>query len=665
MSVKNQLEVYKCGMKSNNKFISFRELIMLAVLTLVTMLLRGYKYRITFMLPHTQQIADPALFSRDIAFFKYELSYFFNLHASLSQFIEYHHLFFIGYAVSSFLLAIGIYYLALALFKNKKVAALSVLLLALPKPALSAMSTVWGYYYYRDLAMGIILLSLAFFLRKKYSASAILLGIASFSHILFSLYFAAFYGFSFLATAWKQSAEERKKMLVAFCVLALFLAVPLVATFASEGEDYSQEDLQEWLHILKLRSFDHFFPSTWLTNSVLTFLPLLLLFLLFLLYLRKKEGIFPASAHRQQISLFFLFVILLGVIAIIFSEFIPVRMLIIAQLLRPTIILTFFSVLFGSFLLVELWKEFSEKGSFLHGLLAAFLFTALFSYDFRLLLLILPLLFVVVWKEELVMELGKMPYNAILIGCMLFFVIIFLLSIYSLVEPSFIYVSFFGGQLLRFSTLSYALIGLFSVGLFGLSFFRHSAPGSSARTHAPLLLLIAALVASFIFAVGESTAKSDDACYMPPSAFDFHEHFQYPRFTRTAFYDVALWAKANTPKDALFMAPVECGGFRNHAQRSVFVDFKYGTMSTFSVNFTLQWFERVQDINPKRTHHYATFYKDFVEDYHSLNAERVQFLAEKYGIDYGVFEKEDKEKLQGLAYPIVYENERYVVYGLK
>ena len=107
------------------------------------------------------------------------------------------------------------------------------------------------------------------------------------------------------------------------------------------------------------------------------------------------------------------------------------------------------------------------------------------------------------------------------------------------------------------------------------------------------------------------------------------------------------------------MTPVQCAGLRHHAQRSVWLDFKYGTMSTFNVKFALQWFERVQDLNPSRQHHYKTFYQSLIQDYNNLEQNRVTYLAGKYDIDYGIFEK-PKE----LDFPVVYQNEKYVMYQL-
>ncbi len=242
--------------------ISSREFLFLVVITIVSVLLRGYKYRITFMLPYSYQYLDPVLFSRDIAFFSYDLNFFFLMNAYLSRLISWETLFFAGYVVSSLLLIFGVYYLAKVLFKDYKVGVVAVLLVIFAKPAVSAMTTVWTYYYYKDLAMGIILISLAFFFQKKYILSSVLLGLASLLHILFSLYFVAFYGIYFMWNYVRLSREMKLKMIAGFGILLLFLAAPAYLILSSEETGNSVEEFDQWLGILKMRSFDHFFPST-------------------------------------------------------------------------------------------------------------------------------------------------------------------------------------------------------------------------------------------------------------------------------------------------------------------------------------------------------------------------------------------------------------------
>ena len=80
----------------NKNCLEKKELLILIFLTIISVLLRGYKYRITFMLPYTYKYLDPSLFTRDLAFFNYDLNLFFYMNAYLSQFFSYETIFFIG-----------------------------------------------------------------------------------------------------------------------------------------------------------------------------------------------------------------------------------------------------------------------------------------------------------------------------------------------------------------------------------------------------------------------------------------------------------------------------------------------------------------------------------------------------------------------------------------
>ncbi len=638
-----------------NPLISGRELFILFLITLVTLLLRGYKYRITFMLPYSYQYLDPTLFTRDIAFFPYDLNFFFLMNAYLSKIVSYETLFFGGYLISSFLLILGVYFLAKTIFDNQKIAMIAVLLVIFVKPAVSAMTTVWTYYYYKDVAMGLILISVAFFLRKRYMVSFSVLGVASLFHILFSLYFVAFYGIYFVWNYFRLGNEQRKKILWGFVVLGLFLVGPIYLILSSEQPQSSPEEFEQWLGILKTRSFDHFFPSTWITNSVILFFPLLVLFGVFLYYLWTKKD-FVAHQFRQEITLFFCLTILLGIVAVFASEVIPTRMFIITQLFRPTIILTFFTILFCSYLIFQGMKDYFEKKELRNGLLWGALFVALFYYDFKLLYLILPLSLLYLLEDWWISLVGRKRYLNLQTGVAVLTGLLFILSLYSLINPSFLYLAGFDEQVFRLQTLSYVLLLIIGVATIAVKTYHRL----SEKTIVGLTIIFV-LIAGGVNAIHQSTIHSDDPCYIPEDDFDWQEHFQYPTYSPTAFNDVARWAGENSVKDALFLVPVECGDFRNVAKRSIFVDFKYGTMSTFSIDFGLEWFERVHALNPERkAYYYNTFYMDFIADYYNLSEERVRELDIIYDLDYAVF-KQDKK----LSYPVVYENQEYIVYDLR
>jgi hypothetical protein len=641
--------------------VNFKEVLFLLVITAISVLLRGYKYRITFMLPYTYKYLDPTLFTKDIAFFNYNLNLFFQMNAYLSKFFSYETIFFVGYFISSALLVFGVYYLTKTLFKNKNISYLAVILVIFVKPAISAMTTVWNYYYYKDIAMGLILISFAFFLRKRYNWSFLLLGIASLMHILFSLYFVGFYGFYFLVQFVKTRKIEIKKLILPTFILILFLIGPTYLILSSEQPTTSQEDFQSWLTILKTRSFDHFFPSTWITNSVIMFLPLFTLFLLFLYFVHtKKEGFHPRNFKDELYSLFG-YVIILGIFAVLFSEIFPIRMLIIVQLLRPTIFLTFLAIIFGSYLIITVLERFYKTRKWHFALIGSALFVSLFYYDLKLLLLILPVILVLTLKPTLLRLMSKRIYNFLKYSVEAITGLLFALCVYSYFNSSFLYLGFYGEQALKLNFMSYVLLIIVLIGIFLLKVISNPKQLLNKVPKGVYLILTLIFVVSFIYAVNQSTINSDDPYYVANEKLDFTEHFQYPKFAETSMYNLSVWAGENTDKDALFMLPVQCGSdFRNFAKRSVFADFKYGTMSTFSIDFGIKWFERIKDLNPERQHNYHTFYKDIQEDYQNLSQERVVYLAKKYQIDYLVF-----EKTKTFDFPKAYENENFVLYNLR
>ncbi len=307
-------------------------------------------------------------------------------------------------------------------------------------------------------------------------------------------------------------------------------------------------------------------------------------------------------------------------------------------------------------------RQYLREKKLLAGILAGSLFAALFLYDFKLMWLIFPILVFTLILED---NKEKSWFRKWHYVTLVMTIVVFLMCLISLVNKEFFYSTLFGEQIFRLNTFSYVL--LFVVGI-GFVIFQILTKIKMAKLQGQRYVygIVAILVAVMLFlgginAVRESTIRSDDPCYNPEDDFDWEEHFQYPTYSPTAFNDVARWAFENSAKDALFLVPVECGDFRNVAKRSIFVDFKYGTMSTFSVDFGLKWFERVHALNPDRkSYYYNTFYVDFIADYRNLTEARVRDLDDKYGLDYAVFEK-GKE----MSFPVVYENSEYVVYDLR
>lgn len=115
-----------------------------------------------------------------------------------------------------------------------------------------------------------------------------------------------------------------------------------------------------------------------------------------------------------------------------------------------------------------------------------------------------------------------------------------------------------------------------------------------------------------------------------------------------AWRDVQIWARENTPVDAVFITPPYYYGFRVESQRTVVGEWKDGTQQYFSVPYTALWWQRMQDLH-------AAGASDI--RYNDLDATALAAIAAKYQADFVVFFIERE-----LPFPVVYRNQWFRVY---
>ncbi|NQU09256.1 endo-1,4-beta-xylanase, partial [bacterium] len=74
--------------------------------------------------------------------------------------------------------------------------------------------------------------------------------------------------------------------------------------------------------------------------------------------------------------------------------------------------------------------------------------------------------------------------------------------------------------------------------------------------------------------------------------------WQAPSAAEADWWSVQRWARANTPRDALYLTPIQQGGFRILSQRSVVAEWRDGTQLYFSAAFGPAWWERINALQP-------------------------------------------------------------------
>jgi len=119
--------------------------------------------------------------------------------------------------------------------------------------------------------------------------------------------------------------------------------------------------------------------------------------------------------------------------------------------------------------------------------------------------------------------------------------------------------------------------------------------------------------------------------------------------------DVQLWAKNNTPCNSVFIVPPNTEGFRVESERTIYVDWKSGTLLNFDENYGRNWFSRMQKLGFKSQ---DSIQKDFTLLPDTVFVDIATHIpAEVYLVDY--------KKEPPRNFPIVYQNDSFVVYKVK
>ena len=120
--------------------------------------------------------------------------------------------------------------------------------------------------------------------------------------------------------------------------------------------------------------------------------------------------------------------------------------------------------------------------------------------------------------------------------------------------------------------------------------------------------------------------------------------------------DVAMWARENTHKEALFAVPPQWAHFRSQARRAIVINFK---AVPFHEPYMTQWFTRLLDMAPVEPPRRGSskLLPALDTAYLGLSPDDIRHLADKYGFDYIV--RSQGETLEGFA--VAYESGPWAV----
>ena len=155
--------------------------------------------------------------------------------------------------------------------------------------------------------------------------------------------------------------------------------------------------------------------------------------------------------------------------------------------------------------------------------------------------------------------------------------------------------------------------------------------GDMLRSAAPpvgaALVGIAAL--SALILVTTTFARSADG------AWHYRPEADYPvRRVPGDWADVQRWVAEHTPKDAFVLNPPYLEGFRTHARRSQFVDWKQGTLSMFHEDFGTEWLRRMQRLVTRQLDPSA--WRNVALNYETMPAQQLEGIVREYGLTHVV-----------------------------
>jgi hypothetical protein len=111
---------------------------------------------------------------------------------------------------------------------------------------------------------------------------------------------------------------------------------------------------------------------------------------------------------------------------------------------------------------------------------------------------------------------------------------------------------------------------------------------------------------------------------------------------------VQVWARENTPREALFLTPPGETGFRVFSERGTLGEWKDGTQQFFANAWALGWWERMHALGGQ------------AEGYHQMGRRRLLDVGRQYGARYAVCWSGTK-----LVLPRLYQNQDWIVYELR
>jgi hypothetical protein len=138
------------------------------------------------------------------------------------------------------------------------------------------------------------------------------------------------------------------------------------------------------------------------------------------------------------------------------------------------------------------------------------------------------------------------------------------------------------------------------------------------------------------------------------------EKFSIQNRQEKNWIDMQLWAKANSNPDAVFIVPPYMEGFRIESERTVYCDWKDGTLLNFNPAFGLEWLRRMEQLGYEKKSSREDGFRNLTEKNFTSIAEDIA-ATDKSSSIFLITEKENT----ALYFPQLYENQKFTAYKIR
>jgi len=596
-------------------------------LALAQVLLAGYQVGVgnqTIQIPFLKKLANPELYPQDAMISQTLEAYPSLFFRALAWFVpdgKFEGAYLLLHLLTAFGVLAASYALARTIFKSHWAGLVTVLLLFAGHHRAMAGDTIyWTGFTHTWAAFPLAIVALVFLYRGKLFWAFALTGLVFNVHALTGAYL----GFMFAFWAVFEIRKLGGKKLLALFGIALATALPTLLWMLMSRQSFGED----WLRLAHIRSSQQLFLTSWWVAGNADIPRFALIAGLGALAM----SFVPPEFQRRKTQLLVIAAFILLAAGYVFSELLPVASAMRAQLFRVSrlfLILAFAHIAFG---IVCGWRQvFSARSSFARGLGCAEFVAATFVFA----CLALP-----PWLPMLPVAFAVATVVAIANGR--------LSTVQSVVVGSVAMVCF-----AAWSTIH------FSLGKLGEWTFQSTGEGAGS------VFGLALACGLLMWAVSWSAKRRiwGAAGFVVMAVVVLGMRGNLPSLLgagarEEAWIATQLWARENTPKDALFLTPTDRGGFRIHSERSVVVERRDGTQLFFSGAFAKDWWKRMTDVREGLL--YDSEGKRELERGKSLeafgDADLVE-LAKKFGATHVVLPAGAHREL-----PKLFENAEWAVY---